>query len=346
MMRYCDLYWKDVKKTVQNIPDITQLFHKSICITGANGMICSAIADIILWLNCNKNAGIHLILAGRSNEKIKKRFLGFEKFYTFAFYDATQFNSICFQADYIIHGACNANPAKYVKEPVETMLANFMGLDCLLKSAVKNKSNRVVYISSSEVYGSKLKDQPYQESDYGYVDLLNPGSCYPSSKRASETLCSAYTSEYGLDTVVVRPGHIYGPTITDTDDRASAQFTRCAVEGKDIVIKSAGTQLRSYCYVLDCASAILTVLLSGESGQAYNISNPNSIVSIAQLAKAFAATVGKNVLFEQANAEEQKGYNKMMNSSLDSTKLEALGWKALFSLQEGTSKTIQILKTC
>ena len=47
----------------------------------------------------------------------------------------TQFNSICFQADYIIHGACNANPAKYVKEPVETMLANFMGLDCLLKSA-------------------------------------------------------------------------------------------------------------------------------------------------------------------------------------------------------------------
>ena len=74
MMRYCDLYWKDVKKTVQNIPDITQLFHKSICITGANGMICSAIADIILWLNCNKNAGIHLILAGRSNEKIKDVF--------------------------------------------------------------------------------------------------------------------------------------------------------------------------------------------------------------------------------------------------------------------------------
>ncbi|MFQ7094394.1 MAG: NAD-dependent epimerase/dehydratase family protein [Ruminococcus sp.] len=78
-----------------------------------------------------------------------------------------------------------------------------------VKISRKNKSNRVVYISSSEVYGSKLKDQPYQESDYGYVDLLNPRSCYPSSKRASETLCSAYASEYGLDTVVVRPGHIY-----------------------------------------------------------------------------------------------------------------------------------------
>lgn len=71
--------------------------------------------------------------------KNQKTFLGFEKFYTFAFYDATKSNSICFQADYIIHGACNANPAKYVKEPVETMLANFMGLDCLLKSAVKIK---------------------------------------------------------------------------------------------------------------------------------------------------------------------------------------------------------------
>ena len=191
------------------------------------------------------------------------------------------------------------------------------------------------------MYGQKKEKRPFFESDYGFVDVLNPRACYPSSKRAAETMCAAYHEEFGVDFVVVRPGHIYGPTITDTDSRASAQFTRKAKAGEDIVMKSAGLQLRSYCYTLDCASAILTVLLKGGCGEAYNISNPQSVVTISELAECMAKAAGVNVVFEQATVQESKSYNMMDNSSLDSSKLEKLGWNGCYNLEKGIVSTIK-----
>lgn len=211
----------------------------------------------------------------------------------------------------------------------------------LLEIAKDIQGSRLLYISSSEVYGRKDENRPYLESDYGYVDILNPRACYPSSKRVAETMCAAYHEEYGVDFVVVRPGHIYGPSITDTDSRASAQFTRKAVAGEDIVMKSAGNQLRSYTYTLDCASAILTVLLKGKCGEAYNISNSQSVVTIRELAECIAETAGVNVVFEQATDQEQKSYNMMDNSSLDSSKLESLGWHGFFDMKKGIEATLE-----
>ena len=110
-------------------------------------------------------------------------------------------------------------------------------------------------------------------------------------------------------------------------------------------MKSAGLQLRSYCYTLDCASAILTVLLKGNCGEAYNISNPESIVSIRDLAECMAKSAGVEVVFEEASTQETKSYNMMDNSSLDSTKLEQLGWKGVFNLEKGIYFTIDFLKS-
>lgn len=138
------------------------------------------------------------------------------------------------------------------------LIVAMRGVPCaIVIRHLPSQKKRLLYVSSSEVYGNKTGNQPYKEKDYGYVDILNQRACYPSAKRAAETLCTAYGQEYGLDTVIVRPGHIYGPTITETDSRASAQFTQNAIEGEDIVMKSAGMQMRSYCYVLDCAYPIL-----------------------------------------------------------------------------------------
>ena len=109
-------------------------------------------------------------------------------------------------------------------------------------------------------------------------------------------------------------------------------------------MKSAGTQIRSYCYTLDCASAILTVLLNGASGNAYNISNKHSLVSIRDLAEIFAKCSGTKVIFEHPSDAEKRGYNLMQNSALHSDKLEALGWKACFGLQAGVMRTIKYLK--
>lgn len=346
-MRYCDEYWNDAALAASRVPGIEALDGKSILITGATGMICSCVVELLLYRNRFCNAGIRILLAGRSRERMAQRFSGFEegKDYQFLFYDAASMEPFSFCADYVIHGASNASPAVYVKQPVETMMANVIGLNVLLSQAVKAGTKRVLYISSSEVYGRKEHPGAFRESDYGYVDLLNPRACYPSAKRAAETLCISYGAEYRMDTVIVRPGHIYGPTITGSDDRASAQFTRNAVNGQNIIMKSAGTQLRSYCYTMDCASAILAVLFKGENGNAYNISNKSSVVSIRDIAEALARQAGTQVLFEDPSDVEKKGYNLMDNSSLDSTKLEKLGWSACFDLEAGVKRTIKYLRS-
>lgn len=342
MVLYSESYWKDVAEVVGVIPNKSDLFNRSILITGATGMICSAVVDVLHWMNNHLNANINIILAGRSEERTRKRFPYIEgnEFISFVKYDATVPDMIDVKADFIIHGASNADPASFTKQPVETMLANIVGLNALLQSAVENDSKRMLLISSSEVYGRKEERRPYEENDYGYVDILNPRASYPSSKRAAETLCAAYKEEHGLDFVIIRPGHIYGPTITKTDSRASAQFTRNAKAGKDIVMKSAGTHLRSYCYTLDCASAILTSLLNGNNGEAYNISSKDIVCSIRDIAEALARAGNVKVVFENASEQEKKGFNLMDNSSLDGSKLESLGWKPLFSLDKGTNCTL------
>lgn len=308
MIQYSSDYWKDVNRVTELIPNVKQLFSKRIMITGGTGMICSAVAEILFCLNHERNANIDILLAGRSRNRMMERFYCFSegRDYSFVEYDATKNQELSQCTDYIIHGASNANPLIYTAQPVETMLANFLGLNNLLEMGVKTGSKRLLYVSSSEVYGNKTGNQPYKEKDYGYVDILNQRACYPSAKRAAETLCTAYGQEYGLDTVIVRPGHIYGPTITETDSRASAQFTQNAIEGEDIVMKSAGMQMRSYCYVLDCASAILTVLLNGKSGDAYNISNKASVCTISDIALALAHAGGQKVVYENATDEEKR----------------------------------------
>ena len=174
--------------------------------------------------------------------------------------------------------------------------------------------------------------------------MLNSRNSYSIGKRAAETLCSSYFDEYGMESVIVRPGHIYGPTASPTDMRVSSAWPHAAARGNDITMKSDGSQIRSYCYCLDCASAILTVLLRGKNKQAYNISNRNSIISIKQLGEMIAHAAGVNFLREDANSQERKAFNPMTNSALNSEKIEGLGWKGLFDAKRGIESTIKIIK--
>lgn len=344
-MRYTIEYEKDLKRIAGVITGIEKLRNCRIFVSGAGGLICSALVDFLMNLNEWKNAGIEVYAAGRSEARIRKRFSRWSGRPEFHYlpYDAMERIASEEQFDYFIHGASNANPAAYVREPVETMLANLIGIRNVLEYARVQGSGRVLYLSSSEVYGKKTTPERYREDEYGFLDILNPRACYPSSKRASETLCAAFLQEYGVDSVIVRPGHVYGPTATSSDNRASTQFPRDVLQGRDILMKSPGTQLRSYCYVLDCVSAMVTVLLNGQAGSAYNISNPNCVVTIRQMAEAFAKAGGRNVVFDNPTDAEREGYNLMDNSALDSDRLEALGWKGLFDLEAGVRATLDAM---
>ncbi len=341
-MRYTEQYCEDLLSVKDCTVNVEALRNSSVLVTGAGGLICSAVVDFLMLLNEKYQMNIKVYAAGRNEERIRKRFSKWTENSRFFYlpFDATQPFEAEASFDYMIHGASNANPSLYMKEPVETMLANFQGMKTLLDYARDHNARRILYISSSEVYGKKESVDAFREDNYGFVNLLDPRSCYPSSKRAAETLCAAYMQEYGVQFVIARPGHVYGPTMTSGDTRASSQFPRDVLENHDIIMKSEGKQMRSYCYVADCVSAILSILLAGTPGEAYNISNRDSVVTIREMAEAFAVCGGKKVVFDLPSEQEKRGFNAMDNSSLYADKLEKLGWKAKFTMQQGAAATL------
>lgn len=347
-MLYDNKTWiSDIDEVIKILPELDTLAGKSLMITGAAGLICSSVVDIIFRYNDTHEKKIQVLAAGRWPEEMSGRFgdLVNREDFTFVTYDASKTdNVINVHADYIIHGASNASPNMIVKEPVETMLSNFLGMKYLLDYAKEQGTKRILYISSSEVYGKKEGSDPYREGQYGYIDLLNARNSYSVGKRAAETLCASYADEYGVESVIVRPGHIYGPTASPYDNRVASAWAYSVAKGEDIVMKSDGAQVRSYCYCLDCASAMLKVLLAGENCHAYNISNPDSIISIKEMAEILVKYAGVNLRMELPTDEERKGFNPMSNSSLESESLIGLGWKGCFDADTGFGHTVKILK--
>lgn len=347
-MLYDNKQWiADIDKVSAILPELDKMAGKSILITGAAGLICSSVVDILFRYNDTHDTPIQIYAAGRWLEEMEVRFHDQVKRSDFHFvvYDASKTdNALDCPADYIIHGASNAHPALIVKEPVETMMSNFLGMKYLLDYAKAHDTKRILYISSSEVYGNKPGDQPFKEGEYGYIDLLNARNSYSVGKRAAETLCASYAAEYGVESVIVRPGHIYGPTASPNDNRVSSAWAFQAAKGEDIVMKSDGAQIRSYCYCLDCASAMLKVLLAGENCHAYNISNPNSIINIKEMAEILAEAGKVKLRMELPTEAEKKSFNPMTNSSLESRSLTDIGWQGCFNAQEGLSHTVAILK--
>ncbi len=316
--------------------NLNKLQNKSILITGANGLIGSYIVNFLNFLNKTKSFNIKIYAMSRSKEKLEKCF-GINSGINIVEQDLNNPLNVDFHSDYIIHAASNAHPRAFSTDPVGTMKKNLFGTMNLLDYAKDTKA-KFLYISSGEIYGNNV-DRAFTEDDLGIIDTKLARSCDPESKRAAETLCVAYNSQYGIETNVARLCYVYGGTITDTNSRADAQFLRNAIDGQDIVMKSEGLQRRTYCYVADAASGILTILLAGKSPEVYNVANPDSIVSVKEYAQTLADISGVKLRFELPDAIEAKGFSKPLDSILDSTKLQNIGWKAFYTIKDGLKNT-------
>lgn len=323
-----------------------RLKGKSVLITGACGLVCSCVVDLLMYRNMHFGDDITVYALGRDRKVAAKRFFSYmdSRRFVFVQQDVCSEIGVDGHVDYVIHGASNAHPVAFASDPVGTMMSNFYGMDNVLKFAREKGSERVLCISSGEVYGEMDGQELFSEECSGYVNPMDVRSCYPSSKRAAETLCVSYASQYGLDVVVARPSHVYGPTMSGNDSRAIAAFIRIALAGKNVVMKSAGTQVRGYCYVVDAAAAILTIMLLGECCNAYNVSDKDSIVSIRDMAGMVAKCAGRNVVMSEPGELEKSGFTPVKRQVLDSTKLEMLGWRAATHMGRGISKTIRIAK--
>lgn len=332
------LYRNDIKKALEKY-DFSSFDGKSILVTGATGLICSSLIDVLLILQEITEIDIRIIGAGRHPSVIKKRF---ENRVTPIAYDAIFPLQITEDVDYIIHGAGSASPELYTSSPVETMLSNINGINNLLNYCI-GKKTRMIYISSSEVYGRKNDEESFLETNYGYVDLDNIRNSYSESKRASEMLCKSYEKEYGVDVSMVRPGHVYGPTASKKDKRISSDFAYKAARGEKLEMLSAGLQNRSYCYCIDASMAILVCLLNGVSGEAYNIGTED-VTSIKKMAQILAKSGGIELKLKEPTKEEKNAFNPMNNASLNMRKISEIGYMQTFTAREGLEHTVSILR--
>lgn len=342
------LYYEDLKYVAGLPLPWEKLQSSRILVTGATGMIGRFLSDVLMFRNEKEGLGCNLFVTGRSMEKLQTRFSEY-KDSSFLHLVEMDINIGNFpnlpSMDYCIHLASSTHPVAYATDPIGTITANIIGTRNLLEFAYSHDCKRFAFASSNEIYGENRGDTELFKEDYcGYIDCNTLRAGYPESKRCGEALCQAYIRQKNMDIVIPRLTRSYGPTLLSSDTKALTQFLRKGLAREDIVLKSEGTQHYSYTYVADAVSGLLTVLLKGECGEAYNISDIASDIRLKDLAGIIAKEAGTKVVFDLPNEVEKAGFSKATKARLDSTKLQKLGWKAQYGIEEGIRRTMKMMQ--
>ena len=351
MKLYDNIYYSaDVDYVANlNIP-WDKLNNKCIMLSGATGLIGSFLVDVILEKNITDNLNCTVYALGRNENKALRRFFKYanDSHFVFIPYNVN-LPLVCKDidtVDFILHLASNTHPVLYATDPIGTITTNIIGVQNLLEFAVNHNNSRFVFASSNEIYGENRGDVELFDENYcGYIDCNTLRAAYPESKRCGEALCQAYKAQKGLDVIIARFTRSYGPTMELSNTRALSQFIKKAIEGEDIVLKSAGVQYFSYTYMADAVSGLLYAMLEGKNGEAYNIADESGDIVLKDLAELIADIGGKKVVFEVPDAVEAAGYSKATKARLDGHKLSALGWKPHYDIKTGMERTISILKS-
>lgn len=325
-----------------------KLQNKSILITGATGMVGSFLVDTLMKLN-EKGVNCTVYALSRNAQKASEKFRKWS--------NNTRLNIISYdinqplitedigKVDYVLHMASNTHPLLYSTDPIGTITTNIIGLKNMLDFAVEHRAERFLFTSSNEIYGENRGDVELFKEDYcGYINSNTLRAGYPESKRCGEALCQAYKAQQGIDIVIARVTRTYGATMSLEDTKAISQFIKKAVRGENIILKSDGRQYYSYTYVADAVSGLLYILLKGDNGEAYNISDKKSDITLGELANTIAMLAGKKVLYEIPDAVEAAGYSKATKARLDGSKLRKLGWEAKYDILSGIKRTISIMR--
>jgi nucleoside-diphosphate-sugar epimerase len=339
------LYQEDLDRVLSIGIPWDELSNKKILITGSTGLIGTFLVDVLVRRKLIYEEGINIAVLSRSIEGVAKRFLpDYEKCLNIYVHNLIEPLNYIEETDYIIHAAGIADPTSFSIDPVGTVKANLIGTLNILEYARSVKAKRVLFISTGEVYGDALSENKYfQEEEMGYINSNDTRSCYPESKRLAETLCASFKKQFGLDYVIARLCHIYGPTMKENDSHVISQFIRSVLTGDDIIMKSQGTQNRSLCYVADAVSGLLTILVLGKSGEVYNVSIDNVAVSIKDIADIISKNFVIKIRNERPTEIEEAGFSKRKSALLSSSKLKKLGWRPKFTFEESIIKTIRIL---
>lgn len=335
----------DLKTIIAEDLSWEKLKNKTVMITGASGMVGSYMLYVLLMLNDEKHYGIKVDAVMRNVNKLPEEVRNREDV-NVVVADVTKDVPDVGDIDYIIHAASPASPLIMQNQPVETIAANTIGTFKTLELAKEKNAEGYLFISSREIYGQPDEGQEFfYENTYGFVDQLNPRSCYSEGKKAAETMCVCFHEEYGLNTKIARLAHTYGPGMSIYDGRVQADFLKNVYHNEDIVLKSEGTAVRTYTYIADAIAGMYRILLDSED-IVYNIGNEAGKVSIRDLAEILVSIYperGLKLVFDIPEGGT-KGTAPYTLGILSSEKLRKLGWNPKYSVKDGFKRTLEYLE--
>ncbi|MGV9640819.1 NAD-dependent epimerase/dehydratase family protein [Streptomyces sp. NPDC004822] len=235
--------------------------------------------------------------------------------------------------DLVLHFACPASPADYLRLPLETLDVGSLGTRNMLAVAERDGA-RLLLASTSEVYGDPLT-HPQREDYWGNVNPVGPRSVYDESKRFAEALVTAHVRTRDADAGIVRMFNTYGPRMRAHDGRAVPTFVSQALAGEPLTVAGDGRQTRSLCYVDDTVDGVLLVAAS-HSVRPVNIGGSDE-VTVGEIARRIVELTGSSSRIVYVDRPTDDPQRRRPDTGLAR---ELLGWTPRVPWAEGIKQTI------
>lgn len=318
---------------------------RTVLVTAASGRLGAYFVEALAKADLDWNLGMTIVALARSEEKLQRALGVTLELPNVRMILADVTAPIAWEGavDYIIHTAGLASPKDFTERPVDTLWGHVMGTRNVLELARHKGTRRVFYVSTVEIYGDWHKEADLVEEDMGPMRCDRSRACYPEAKRLCETMLAAYATQYGVDYAGVRMSHTFGPGISLADGRAFAEFMQCALSGRDIVLHSDGSAVRTYTYVADAVGAMLLVLTKGAPQTFYNVANRENACSILEVAEMIAALApsGKVQVRREGNATGGLQYLPFKLGVMNTDRIGALGWRARVDARHAFQYTME-----
>jgi dTDP-glucose 4,6-dehydratase len=233
---------------------------------------------------------------------------------------------------HIVHLAAESHVTRSETDPDLFYRTNVEGTRAVLDAAVEAGVERVVHVSTDEVYGP-CAGPPFPE------DAKQPGegaatSAYARSKALADDLALGYRDR--IEVIVVRPTNCFGPW--QHPEKAVARWTIRALEGQRLPVWGDGGQVRDWMYVDDACEAIRLVLDRGQPGQVYNIGPQAGARSNLEVARTIAATAGDTGASVDLVGYDRPGHDRRY--AVESARMRELGWTPRVGFDEGIARTV------
>ncbi len=237
-------------------------------------------------------------------------------------------------ADVIVHFAANTGVMPSVEDPRADCMSNVVGTLNYLEAARCCGVGRFVFASSGGTVIGEAEPPIHEEM------VPHPVAPYGASKLAGEGYCSAYFQTFGIETVALRFGNVYGP-LSGHKNSVVARFIKRAMDGEMLEIYGDGTQTRDFIYVEDLIRAVrLSATVDGAGGEVFQIatSAETTVQELTdRLLPALAAAGIEDVEVRKTAARRGEVNRNYADTSKARRKL---GWKAEVGLDEGLGRTV------